>query len=363
MRFIRAVLPVACLAVAISPGIGKERFRLEGLLDTEFWDTDGESRFLGVNEDEPATLGRLRLWAAGEFTSGLQGFALAQVEGGEGTDEGETETEIEQAFVRYSFQRHRLMIEGGKLATPIGNFSRRYFSSQNPLIGAPAGYSVGYPAGLVLSGAAGSFDYKIALIDKPVVNERWTPEADSDLRPALATGMTPIVGTRIGVFATSGTYLGEEVEDFLMPGESWKDYDQLLYGLDFQFSRGYFELNAELSRSIYEVPLMSDLRGIAYFVEPKYTFTPRLFAAMRYERNDYAYIQPVSSYYWLGTTADFSAVELGIGYRAIPGMIVKTAYRRDWWHEEDRSFFPDGHSFAVQLSYQFDVNSWFRRPL
>ena len=36
---------------------------------------------------------------------------------------------------------------------------------------------------------------------------------------------------------------------------------------------------------------------------------------------------------------------------------------RDRWYEQDRSFLPDGHSFAVQLSCTFDVTSWFQRPL
>lgn len=64
--------------------------------------------------------------------------------------------------------------------------------------------------------------------------------------------------------------------------------------IEASFSRGHFELQADLARSRYEVPgFARDLRGTAWFVEPKVTFTPRPFAALRYERNDYPYIQAV----------------------------------------------------------------------
>ncbi len=52
-----------------------------------------------------------------------------------------------------------------------------------------------------------------------------------------------------------------------------------------------------------------------------------------------------------------------MGYRIQPGLIVKGSYRQDRWYEQDRSFFPDGHSVAAQLSWTFDVNSWVRRPI
>ncbi len=281
-------------------------------------------------------------------------------------DDHGTDAEIEQAFLRYSPRRAPLILEAGKIASPIGNFSRRYFSNVNPLIGSPSGYSVGYPIGVQLSGLAGRFDYKVAVLDKPVVNEDWVPEADSAPRPALAAGMTPIVGTRIGVFATRGPYLGEEVEPDIPDGAGWRDFDQTIYGLDLRLSRGYFELNAEWTRSIYEVPGMTqEARGVSYYVEPKFTFTPRFFAAIRLERNDYSFVRPLGPGYWMASNADFTDVEIGAGYRFTRGLLLKAGFRSDLWNvgEERKPRFPDGHSVALQLSYAFDVNSWVREPL
>jgi len=342
---------------------GEERVRVEGLFDGESWNSTGDSRLLGVNEDHPAGLGRLRLWVAGEFHDGFQGFVSALAEGGAAVGDGRSESEIEQAFLRYTFGDRRLMIEAGRILTPVGNFPRRYLSSRNPLIGVPGGYSVSYPYGVRVTGAAGMFDYSVAVIDHPIVNEDWVPPADPAPRPAVAFGVTPTVGTRIGAFATAGPYLGRDAEEYLSNGDRWRDYDQVVYGLDLQFSRGYFELNGQFDRSLYEVPAVGNVRGRAWFVEPKYTFTPRLFGALRYERNEYGFVLPLYQGAWIGTTATFASLEAGVGYRVLPELIVKASWRRDHWYEDDRAFFPDGSAFAIQVSYGFDVNSWFRRPL
>jgi len=360
-----ALILSACLwlAAAFPVSADEERIHVEGLFDAENWNSNGASRLLSVNGDHDAGLGRVRLFVVGEFRDGFQGFLSGRAEGGAATGDDESESEIEQALLRYTWPGRRLAIEGGKLLTPVGDFPRRYLSSRNPLIGAPGGYGVDYPYGVRLSGGVGMFDYTAAVIDKPIVNESWVPPADSSPRPAVALGITPTVGLRVGAFATEGPYLGRDTEPFLSAGEHWRDYRQVLYGLDLQFSRGYFELNGQLDRSLYEVPGLPDTRGLAWYLEPKYTFTPRLFAALRYERNEYAFVRPLSPGSWIGRPATYAALEAGVGYRFLPRLIVKASWRRDHWYEQDSAFFPDGSVLAVQVSYGFDVSSWFREPL
>jgi hypothetical protein len=363
MSFSRGLAGVACALLAVTMVSGDEKVRVEGLLDAEYWNTDGGSYVTGKNEDDPGAVGRLRLSALGEFLPGFQGFARGVVEGGEATMDGTTEVDLEQAFVRYTFQQHPLVIDAGKIVTPIGNFSRRYLSSDNPLISEPLNYSVSYPVGIAVSGRSGPFDYMAAVLDSPMVNESWVPESSAAPRPAIAAGLTPVVGTRIGVFATAGPYLGEGIEEFLASDESWKDFDQTVYGLDVRFSRGYFELNGELAWSTYDVPGgVGESDGVAWFIEPKFTFTPRIFASMRYEWNDYPYIpSPDPSYpIWFAASTRVAVIEVGLGYRIANGLIVKSAYRQDHEYGSDA---PDGQSIALQFSYGFDVGSWFRRPL
>jgi hypothetical protein len=350
---------------AVRPAIAAERVLVGGLLDAEVWETDDGSLLLSRNGGDTAPAGRLRLWAAADLAAGLQGFLLGRAEGGTGSREGRTEAEIEQALVRYAFRTAPLRLEAGILPVPIGNFSRRYLSNLNPLIGSPDGYSVLYPAGAQATGRAAALDYRVAVVDRPLVNEKYVPEPGSALRPAVAFGLNPVAGTRLGVYGTRGPYLGRGVEPLLPPGDGWREFEQAVYGADLQFSRGHFEVHADFARARYEVPgLAVDARGTAWFVEPKYTFSPRLFAALRYEVNDYPYIAPVAPGVWIAPNAEIRDVEAGIGLRLGPGTVLKVSYRRDRWLVDPamEEFFPEGYSIAAQFSHAFDVNSWLDRP-
>ncbi len=102
-------------------------------------------------------------------------------------------------------------------------------------------------------------------------------------------------------------------------------------------------------------------RGQAWFVEPKYTLTPRFFAALRVERNDYPYIAPVDNTFWFAQNAAFYDFEAGVGWRFLPELLLKASYGRDYWtvDESAKPYFPDGYAVALQLSYGFDIRSWF----
>jgi hypothetical protein len=339
---------------------------VKGLVDMEMFDTDDGSLLLSRNGGDPGGQGRLRLLAAGDFGAGFQAFAIGRVEGGDAMANGETEVALDQAFVRFTFgARKTTTIDAGKITAPFGNFSKRYLSNVNPLIGHPDSYDVSYPIGVVLSGGTSRLDWRAAVIDKPLANEKYVPEGSSAARPALAFGVTPLTGFRTGVYWTRGPYLGTSVDFAIPAGASWRDYEQEVAGLELAVSHGYFELNGDVAFSTYEVPGYAEKsRGTAWFVEPKYTFTPRLFAALRFERNDYPYIAPLSPDFWLAVNAVLYDAEVGVGWRFSPGLIVKASYRRDDWKvaEADEAFFPNGYAVALQLSYDFDVTSWLERP-
>lgn len=365
-RALGGLLAAACLLLLPAPARCEDRVLLQGLFEAEVWKTDDASRLLSKNEGATAPAGRLRLWAAGEFLPRLQGFAVGRVEDGRGSFEGVGESVLEQAVVRYTFEApRRLILEGGKILSPVGNFSRRHLSSTNPLIGFPDSYSVAYPYGIQVSGQVSRLDYRVAAIDRPMVNDGYVPEPGSAVRPAVAMGVTPVTGLRFGVYSTRGPYLGPRVEAELPAGTTWKDYGQAITGADLQFSRGHFELNGDFAVSSYDAPARAfKSRGRAYFIEPKFTFTPRFFAALRVEKNDYPFIQPLGGGLWRVNNAELSDVEVGAGYRIGPGAILKVAYRKDAWNvpESRKSFFPNGYSVAAQLTYSFSVNSWLERP-
>jgi len=357
----------ACLLLASSPARGEERWMLQGLADAELFETDDGSRLLSRNEGETAGGGRIRLWAAGEFHPRLHGFAMGGVEQGTAYDAGRTVTELLQAFLRARLaERRPIYLEAGRIPQPLGNFSSRYFSNVNPLIGVPDSYTIAHPLGIQLVGAIAMADFRVGVVDLPLINTRYLPEAGSSPRPIAAAGLTPLPGLRIGAYYTAGDYLHENLTPLLPAADDWKDFDQRILGLDVTFSRGHFELNADYNRSSYDVPThMEPVDGGAWYIEPKYTWSPRFYTALRFERNLYAFIRPIDAGNWIGREIEFHDIEIGAGVRVGPDTLLKVSYRLDRWNVDDtlKSILPDGHSAAIQLSHFFDVRSWTRRPL
>ncbi|HEY3176054.1 MAG TPA: hypothetical protein VGK94_09900 [Candidatus Polarisedimenticolia bacterium] len=360
-----AAAVVACLMVPAAPG-AEDKILIEGLADAEVWDTGTRSLNLTRNDGDTATQRRLRLWTGAQFTPRFQALLLGRVEGGDANGylgaEG-TQTKLEQAWVRYSFAGPvPLVLQAGRMVAPIGGYTRRYLSSQNPLIGSPANYDVSYPYGIELAGSAGRADFMAAVVDKPVSRQIYLPEPSSSPRPALAAGVTLMTGFRLGAYATWGPYLAREVEGYLPPGTRWRDFRQRVLGFDLQFSRGHFELNGELTKTLFEVPGQNDDSGVVYYLEPRYAWSPRWFSALRVERNRQASVWLPYMAGWYVTDDRSWDVEAGAGFRIDPHTVLKVSYRVEREDSGPASSPVVDHALAVQLSCGFDVRSWFERP-
>ncbi len=355
---------LALSALAAPEAHGAARWLVEGLLDAEVQETDPDSRLLSENGGDPQSSGALRLWAGAELHPRLQLMVLGEFED-TGSGESGVEAEIEQAFLRYSFGGSRSMfVEAGRIITPIGDFGGRYLSTLNPLIGAPTGYEVSYPLGVQFAGSVSLLDFRAAVIDSPVTNPTYVPGADRVARPALALGVTPFVGLRLGGYYTRGPYLNEKVEAVLPAGADWKSFAQEIVGAESQFSRGHFDVHVDYNVSTYEVPTYDGaLQGNTAYVEPKYTWSPRFYTALRVESNEYVYAKPYGAF-WVGSEVRVDDVEIGAGYRFGRDTLLKLSYRFDDWVVDaaDEAFFKDGYSVALQLSQAFDVRDWFEAP-
>jgi hypothetical protein len=333
---------------------------VQGIADAEAWKTDSGSVLLTRNGGRPSFLGRMNLWAAAGLGPHVVVYAAGTMETGNARDESGTEWYTELAGVRYT-RSNALVVDAGKIQPVVGTFAARRYSTRNPLIGIPDGYPLQYPLGIQASGASGPFDYRAAVVSLPVQHEGYTPEPTPTPRPAIGAGFTPAIGARIGVSATWGPYLDRDLAPTLLAGRSWRAYSEGIYAADAQLSRGYLELHGELARSTYEVPDgdagIKTVRGLTYYTEAKYTLTPRLFAAGRFERNDYPYIQPISDVAWVANPTNMYNGEAGLGYRLTSRALLKASVRSDRWDvpPEMRSFLGNGTAFALQLSQSFDV--------
>jgi hypothetical protein len=105
------------------------------------------------------------------------------------------------------------------------------------------------------------------------------------------------------------------------------------------------------------------VHGVAYYAEVKQTWSPRLFGALRAERNNYPFIRPASGTMWIARPVDVYNGEVGVGFRASAGILVKASYRHAWSHvsADLRSALPDGYALALQVSCHTDLKGWFDR--
>ena len=356
-QWARALALATFLGTAASaPASAQGGILFQGVLDAEMWKTDSLSSLLARNGGKPGAMGRIGLWAAVEPWRDVVMFGQLSAETGPGRQEEGSELYVTQYGTRWS-PSDALVLEAGKMTHVVGAFVSRHLSFRNPLVGMPDGYSLVYPFGVKVAGSASVFDWRAAVLSKPMTHEGYTVEPSHTPRPAVGAGITPFVGFRLGASATMGPYLNHELAPTLLAGREWRSYRQRLVAADMQLSRGYFEAFAELARGSYDVPGGEPVAGLTWYVETKYTFTPRLYGAVRVERNDYPYIMPRDDFTWVADKSDFTDVEVGAGFRLTSSMLAKLSVRADHWVPNPNPFAPQtsGRAVAIQLSQTFDL--------
>lgn len=351
----KALALASMLAIGASTAGAQASILVQGVAELELWKTDAKSVLLSRAAGDVAPLARTHVWGAVDVPGGFTLYAMGEAEGGRAA--GETELELELAGVRWARSR-ALVADAGMITSPFGAYASRRLSNRNPLVGAPDAYPVGYPLGAQLSGMLGMLDWRAAMVSLPQVHEDYTPAPHARLRPVVGLGFTPAIGVHVGASWTAGSYLGRHTPGMLEGGRPWHGYEQRIVAMDVQASRGFVELWAEGARSEYDVPgYTRPVRGVAGYVEARWTFTPRLYAAARAERNDYPFVEPQEDGTLWATTTDMRNVEAGLGFRPAASQLVKLTWRRDSWKvaPEVRPYLPDGYAVALQFSQSFDV--------
>lgn len=351
--------------LAVTAANAQERFLIEGIADGEFYHTDRRSLLLSRNDGDLSPVGRIQLWSAYQLSETLQIYALGEFESDNSSGSYESMADLEQLAIRYTRQEAPfIVIEAGRILGPVSVFADWHLSTRNPLIGELYTHATTYPEGVQVTGSQGLFDYRAAFVDEPDYNLDFVAiDPGSAYRPVLGFGFTPVFGLRVGASYTDGPYLNSRLSAFLPKDSSWRDFDQRVVGLDFQFSRGYLELNGEWAEKDYEVPFRSgQFEDSRFFLELKYTFTPRFYAAGRYQSVDGVFLDTSPEGTWDARYREFTNLELGLGYRLAPHLLLKASYRSDHWRStvDAQDEVPDGHSLALQLSFSLDPRSWVR---
>jgi hypothetical protein len=355
----RYFIAAACIAIAL-PAQAQSWLILQGIAEGEAWTTDSGSLLLTRNNGHPGVVGRLQVFAGVAPVPGVQLVALVAGYGGN-ANPGESDVELEGLDLRLS-RGTGLMLDAGKLPSPVGVFAPRRFSPVNPLIGEPDAYPTQYPWGVQLTGRSRYYDYRIAVVSLPPVHDGYVPPPQPAPRLVFGGGVSPVIGVRVGGSFTRGPYLSDSIGAVVGQATTWKNFAHQVIAFDGRVSRGYFDFHGEWAYAKFVLPFnpplaaapSGEIAGPAYYAEVKYTWTPRFFTAFRFQRNDYPFLRHFGTV-WVARAVNFYAGEIGAGFRLAPGLLAKISYQRDDWTDPSRR---DGRALAVQFSWQFDATAW-----
>lgn len=326
---------------------------LEALVNGEFFATDSDNEQEGQDSNDAFWRARVQVWSALQVSPGLQAYALVEAETDDFDGSWESEADIEELALRYTHNdKPWFQVEAGRILAPIESVYSYPLSTQNPLIDQPNSHYGAYPLGIQFNGSTRRFDYRLAWVDEAVPDVGLPGlDPDSAYRPELVAGFTPFVGFRIGVSYARGPYLNEHQNEYLAPGDDWKNYDQSFAGLDVEFSRGYAQLRGGYSRSEYDLPFQTDKADAtdAYF-EFKYTWTPRVYTTLRLQRTTYEAIDLEFYTYAAGPREKATAVEIGVGYRFSADTQLKLELRT--YNSDDDEVFTDP-DYEEEYSYDY----------
>jgi hypothetical protein len=210
----------------------------------------------------------------------------------------------------------------GVLPTAFGSYALRYDDFVNPLIDSPvsSGYYYKSVTTLGLTGAQmdatfDKLDLRIQASTSSPANRRGPFDSDQYLNWTGGAGWTFFQGLRLGVSAYRGPYLDRGYR-FYRPGEiNPVDLPATGYGIDLQFARGHWNVQAELQRFQKAYSVVPTFEQVAGYGEVRYAFRPRWFAAFRGGREQGA--PPPTR----------TVLEGAIGYRVTPRQLIKVGYQ------------------------------------
>lgn len=281
------------------------------------------------------------------------------------------------------FANRALVVQAGRIPPVFGAFGRRtYGSDANPLIGYPLAYQylsslrsdaipasaddllamrargwrAEYPVGAQTPGpgvplmsayrwdtgveahaTSARLDGSIAVTTGTLSNPRVRDD-NGGLQLSGRLAWKPIVGLVVGTSAARGEFLSRAIVDRYAEFIERKPYTQRAFGLDAEYSRDHWIVRGELIDSRWTLPAIASpriadpLRATAAFVETRYRFGPRYFAAARADRLTFSRIR--GERFFAGAPTPWDApvtrVEVGGGLYLRRNLTARAVVQRNW---------------------------------
>jgi hypothetical protein len=321
-------------ALTFSASDSRVRARVSGTLEVEGYDFQTPAPGLIQTTSDELFVPRLTVFLDAQFGSRLYAFFQMRADRGFDPSDGDAEVRLDEWALRYTPWRDgRINFQAGKFATVVGNWAGRHSSWINPFITAPLPYEhltgiwdteavrssgvllqwahirPGLPAsitaiekslrvpivwgpsytnGFAVSGGVGRLRYAAeaklgSLSSRP---DAWLHGREQRYHPTFSTrfGYRPSPTWNFGVSAGTGPYLREFAARTMNGRHTRGEYRQQVLASDVAFAWHHLQIWAELYAARFEIPAVGDADTLAYYVEAKYKFTPRLFGALRWNQ-------------------------------------------------------------------------------
>jgi hypothetical protein len=295
-----------------------------------------------------------------------------------------------------------LDIQVGRIPPVFGTFARRSYGADNPLIGFPLAYQYltslrpdAVPANadelLFMRGRGWRANYTVGNElpgpGVPVVSAyRWdtgvearygverfeaafsatsgtlsNPRVDDDNDGRQLAGRVawhPVVGLTLGASGARGAFVDRAIVNKYEEALGPHRYDQEAIGFDGEYSRGYWIVRGEAIFSRWALPKINapfidhPVGARTGYVEGRYRFGPRLFAALRVDTLSFTRITGQRLFNGQPTEWDapVSRIEAGGGINIQRNLTLRGVVQRNW---RDGGRVRQGTYVSGQLSYWY----------
>jgi hypothetical protein len=303
------------------------------------------------------------------------------------------------AYVRIRpWPERQFDIQAGRIPPTFGVFSRRAYSTDNPVIGYPLAYQYltsihpdavpAVPEDLTRMRARGWLSSFPVGDSQPspgvplVTAFRWDTGVQAhwrtgilDIAGAVTAGtlsdphaddnnhspqisarvaVEPATGLVLGASAAGGAWLSSDVARLLPGDRSAADYTQRALGADAEYSRDHWLIRTELVWSRWRLPFATtapegvDLDAFAGWVEGRYKLTPRISFGMRADRLGFSDVAgALAPVPW---DAPVHRLEAAFGYAIQRNLTARLGVQRN---DRDAGRVRSRTYLAAQLAYWF----------
>ncbi len=336
---------------------------------------------------------------------GARGYAFAQGRIDRGFDvyypEKKTEARLDEYALRWELSEPgtgRLLLQAGRFATVVGNWTPRHGAWDNPFVTTPLPYGnltgvwdvapvptvdvllawahvspVGsaqavlgnkqlripviwgsaYAQGLAVAGKWGRLEYAgevkaVGLSSRP---ERWDEGFSGTERPTVSArvGWRPDPSWNLGFSASSGEYLDRSEHAQIPAGFDRHDYRQVVLAHDISYAWHHFEFWGEVYAARFKIPRITDVDTVAYYLEAKYRFTPQFSGAIRWNQQWFDDVTNRAGQ-TLGAGRQTWRIDVAPTYRMTTQMQLKLQYSLQHDRPARERFI---QSLAAQLTIRF----------